>query len=117
MTPSDRAPHTWPIKGMTVMIRHTVTFKLKHAPGSPEETDFLNAGRALAEIPVVRNFECLRQISNKNPHDFGFSMEFESVEDFGVYNAHPDHVAFVQSRWISEVTDFRETDYVPYDCG
>ena len=96
------------------MIRHTVVFKLKHPEGSQLELDFLHASQKLADIPVVRNFECLRQISKKNNYDFGLSMEFASPEDYQAYNAHPDHVKYVQTRWVPEVTDFMEIDYVPY---
>lgn len=97
------------------MIRHTVVFKLKHAAGSEEERDFLKAALILDEIPSVRNFEQLRQVSQKNDFDFGFSMEFESQEGYTAYNEHPDHVAFVQDRWIPEVADFLEIDYVAYE--
>ena len=37
-------------------MEHTVTFRLKHSMGSPEETDFLSALEKLAEIPRVKNF-------------------------------------------------------------
>lgn len=97
------------------MIRHTVVFKLRHAAGSAAELDFLRAAQKLADIPVVRNFECLRQVSQKNSYDFGLSMEFASPRDYETYNAHPDHVSFVQTRWIPEVTDFMEIDYVPFN--
>lgn len=97
------------------MIRHTVTFRLKHAAGSQAEVSFLQAARGLGEIPGVRNFERMRQIGTKNEYDFGFSMIFDSMEAYEAYSAHPDHVAFVQTRWIPEVSDFLEIDYVPYD--
>ena len=96
------------------MIRHTVIFKLKHAAGSEFELEFLRAAQKLADIPVVKNFESLNQISEKNNYDFGLSKEFTSQEDYQVYNAHPDHFHFVQTRWIPEVTDFMEIDYEPY---
>ncbi len=96
------------------MIRHTVVFKLEHSAGSKEERDFLQSAQKLAGIPVVKKFECLRQTSAKNSYDFGLSMEFDSMEDYQVYNGHPDHVKFVQTRWIPEVTDFMEIDYEPY---
>lgn len=96
------------------MIRHTAIFKLKHSAGTQLELDFLRAAQKLADIPAVKNFECLRQISKKNNFDFGLSMEFTSVEDYEAYNAHPDHVLFVQNRWIPEVTDFMEIDFEPY---
>ena len=95
------------------MIRHTVVFKLKHAPGSEEEHAFLQAAKGLAKIPVVRNFESLRQTSKKNSYQFGLSMEFGNTQDYEIYNKHPDHVAFVQSRWLQEVSDFMEIDYEP----
>lgn len=96
------------------MIRHTVVFKLRHAAGSAAELDFLRAAQKLADIPVVKNFECLRQVSQKNIFDYGLSMEFDSPQDYHAYNTHPDHVTFVQTRWIPEVTDFMEIDYAPY---
>lgn len=96
------------------MIRHTVVFRLKHEAGSEEELDFLRAAQKLAEIPTVNNFECLRQVSEKNHYDFGLSMEFTSKEGYQSYNEHPDHLQFVKTRWIPEVTEFMEIDYVPY---
>jgi hypothetical protein len=97
------------------MIRHTVIFKLKHAAGSQAELDFLRSARILTDISVVKSFECLRQISEKNIYDFAFSMEFTSLEDYQIYNAHSDHANFVQTRWIPEVTDFMEIDFEPYN--
>jgi len=99
------------------MIRHTVVFRLKHAPGSPQERDFLTALRGLAKIATVQNFECLRQVSPKNHFTFGASMEFTGPEGYQFYNAHPDHVAFVQNRWVPEVADFMEIDYEPLTAG
>jgi hypothetical protein len=96
------------------MIRHTVVFKLKHPTGSEAEKNFLQTGQKLAEIPFVKNFECLRQISSKNEYDFGFSMEFDTEEDYQVYNKHSFHVEFVEARWIPEVVDYLEIDYEPY---
>lgn len=96
------------------MIRHTVAFKLRHPAGSESERDFLQAARKLAEIPTVKNFECLRQIGKKNDYAFGLSMEFASPQDYQFYNNHPDHVHFVQTRWVPEVTDFMEIDYEPF---
>lgn len=93
------------------MIRHTVTFKLKHQPNSDAECDFLSAGKRLSDIPGVKNFECLRQTSPKTPFTFGFSMEFSSKADYQAYNNHPEHTSFVQNRWIPEVDDFLELDY------
>lgn len=96
------------------MIRHTVVFRLKHAPGSPEERGFLRAACALDQIPSVRNFECLRQVGSKNPYTFGLSMEFDGQAGYDLYSAHPDHEAFVRERWIPEVVEFMEVDYVPF---
>jgi hypothetical protein len=93
------------------MIRHTVTFKLIHPKNSPEEKAFLNAIVKLAAIPGVQNLELLKQTSKKNNFDYGLSMEFENAKAYDDYNRHADHVAFVKTRWIPEVSDFLELDY------
>ena len=96
------------------MIRHTVVFRLKHAPGSPGEEKFLSdAKRILCTIPGVAGFEQLRQVSSKNAYAFGFSMEFADQAAYDRYNAHTAHVTFVRDRWLPEVEDFLEIDYTP----
>ncbi|MFZ2278969.1 MAG: Dabb family protein [Prosthecobacter sp.] len=96
------------------MIRHTVAFRLKHAPGSAAERDFLLAACELAKIEGVQKFECLRQTSVKNSFTFGLSMEFADAAAYAFYSEHPEHTAFVQQRWIPEVVEFMELDYVRY---
>jgi hypothetical protein len=95
------------------MIRHTVAFRLRHPAGSEQESDFLRAALALADIPGVERFEQLRQTSSKNEFAFGFSMEFADQAAYDGYNEHPVHVAFVADRWAAEVEDFLELDYEP----
>ncbi len=95
------------------MIRHTVVFRLKHPPNSTEEKAFLMAGKVLAAIPGVEKFEQMRQVSSKNGYAFGFSMEFADQAAYDRYNSHPEHVAFVNGRWIPEVDEFLEIDYAP----
>jgi hypothetical protein len=93
------------------MIRHTVTFKLKHQKGSTKESDFLNRAKKLSSLPKVQKFECLKEIGKKNDFDFGLSMEFQNMSDYEEYNHHPDHISFVENIWIPEVIDFIEIDY------
>jgi hypothetical protein len=95
------------------MIRHTVVFRLRHAPGSAAEADFLAAADVLAAIPGVERFEKLRQVSAKNRFHFGFSMEFADQAAYDGYNEHPEHVRFVGERWVPEVEEFLEIDYQP----
>ena len=95
------------------MIRHTVVFNLKHAHGSLMEKAFLRDAMVLKEIPGVKKFEQLRQTSKKNDYEFGFSMEFADQAAYDGYNSHPVHTAFVADRWVPEVADFLEIDYVP----
>ena len=92
-------------------IRHTVTFALVHPAGSEGESDFLEAAERLATIPGVEAFELLAEVSPKNDYRFGISMEFADRPAYERYNEHPDHVRFVQERWLSEVSEFRELDY------
>ena len=93
-------------------IRHTVVFTLSHPEGSAEEA-FLAAAARLAEIPGVESFEILRETSPKNDYRHGISMEFAGADAYQAYNEHPDHVRFVQERWLPEVAEFLEVDYEP----
>jgi hypothetical protein len=95
------------------MIRHTVVFSLKHASGSLQEKAFLRDSRVLADIPGVKKFEQLRQVSPKNDFAFGFSMEFADQAAYTGYNEHPKHLSFVRDRWSREVARFLEIDYEP----
>ena len=91
-------------------IRHSVVFALRHAEGSAEEADFLDAIAGLETIPGVEAFELMREVSPKNDYRFGLTMEFADPSAYTAYNEHPDHVAFVRDRWDAEVTDFLEID-------
>ena len=93
-------------------IRHTVAFTLVHTEGSAGERDFLQAAERLAVIPGVEAFELLAEVSPKNGYRFGISMEFSDRGAYDGYNGHPDHVRFVEERWLAEVSDFLELDYV-----
>lgn len=93
------------------MIEHTVTFSLIHPAGSREERDFLQAAAALAGIPGVLDFAIRRQISPKLDHDFGITMRFRLQTDYDAYSAHPSHTAFVEDRWLKEVSRFQESDF------
>ena len=95
------------------MIRHTVAFSLRHEHGSVQEARFLADARCLASIPGVDQFEQLLQVSSKSTFRFAFSMEFSDAAAYEAYNAHPLHQSFVAERWVSEVADFQELDYVP----
>jgi hypothetical protein len=94
------------------MIRHTVAFRLRHPPGSDEEASFLSTARDLSKIPGVEKFEVLRQIGAKNNFSFGLSMEFADEGAYAAYNKHAVHTAFVDTRWLPEVVEFLEIDYI-----
>ncbi len=93
------------------MIRHTVVFTLKHAPGSEAERVFMDKAMELTEIPTVQKFEQLRQVSPKCEYTYGFSMEFDDQAAFDLYMNHPIHVRFVEDVWLKEVPEFQEIDY------
>jgi quinol monooxygenase YgiN len=93
-------------------IRHTVAFTLKHPEGSEAERLFLETAEAtLPAIPGVEAFELLDEVSPKNGYRFGISMEFADQAAYEAYNAHPEHIRFVEERWLREVEDFLEVDY------
>jgi hypothetical protein len=94
-------------------IQHTVVFRLAHEAGSAEEEAFLaDARSALTSIPGVREFVIRRQVSAKSPLAFQFSMTFDDQEAYDAYDVHPTHVAFVTHRWIPEIAEFQEYDFV-----
>ena len=96
---------------MNYALQHMVIFNLPYQDGSVEARMFLEDGtRILTAIPVVQNFQAFKQVSEKNDYQYGFSMVFANQDDYDIYNNHPDHVAFVQERWLKEVTDFLEID-------
>lgn len=97
------------------MIQHSVIFKLKHAPGSPEEKEFLAASAALKSISGVQQFNMWKQVSKKNKFDFGISMVFQDQETYDAYSNHPDHEQFIKNYWLRGVEDFLEIDYVPLE--
>jgi len=93
-------------------IQHMVIFNLPYKKGSSKAVKFLNDGnRILTGISVVRDFQVFHQVSAKNDYQYGFSMVFNDKDDYDTYNNHPDHVAFVEERWMKEVTDFLEIDF------
>lgn len=96
------------------MIEHTVTFRLAHDSGSPEEADFLQTAAGLTAIPGVRDFKIQRQISEKHPHPFRITMSFGTQAEYDRYCEHALHMAFVHDRWLKEVSDFQEADFVDF---
>ena len=88
------------------MIEHTVTFRLKHPHGSDEETTFLTAAAALAEIQDVKDFVIRRQTSPKNKQ-----------EQYDFYSNHPAHQTFIQEHWLTSVDDFQEADFEPLESA
>ena len=93
-------------------IQHMVIFNLPYPEGSDKAKKFLKDGTGiLTGIPVVKKFQAFKQVSPKNDFQYGFSMVFSNQADYTTYNEHPDHVAFVQDRWMKEVSDFLEIDF------
>lgn len=92
-------------------IRHTVSFRLRHPAGSDAEREFFEAAGRLSEIPGVESFDILAEVSPKNEFCFGISMEFADAAAYQAYDQHPEHVRFVEERWVNEVDDFLEIDY------
>jgi len=93
-------------------IQHGVIFSLKYEKGSAETIKFLEDGRRiLSSIPTVKNFQVFDQVSQKNDFQYGFTMVFNSLEDYVTYNEHPLHIDFVENRWMKEVEKFLEIDF------
>lgn len=93
-------------------IVHSVFFKLKYEKGSAGEKAFYQKIMRLARIPGVEDFQWLKEVSPKNGFDYGLRMRFANQAAYEGYSKHPDHVAFVEIVWLSNVADFMEIDYV-----
>jgi len=94
-------------------IQHTVVFRLVHAQGSPQADAFLADARALlTSIPGVQQFAIQRQVSRKSDLTHQFTMVFADRAAYQDYDEHPTHVAFVAERWIPEVAEFQEYDFI-----
>lgn len=94
-------------------LQHTVVFRLIHAPDSAEAAAFLTDGRALlTSVPGVQHFGIHRQVSPKSTLEHQFSMVFDDEAAYDAYSAHPTHTAFVAERWVPEVAEFQEFDFV-----
>ncbi len=93
-------------------IKHLVIFSLKEDIDNEEAQHFLQEGQQmLTSIPVVQDFEVLREISHQNDYQFGFAMEFANKSDFDFYLTHPFHVQFLQTRWKTQVSKFMEMNF------
>ncbi len=93
-------------------VKHMVIFDLRHEKGSEEARRFMEDGRRiLSAIPVVQSFQAYDQVSPKNDFTYGFSMIFRDSAAYEAYNLHPDHVDFVQNRWVPEVARHLEIDF------
>ena len=57
-------------------------------------------------------FSLSRRGTPENAYAWAVSMELANRAAYDAYDAHPDHRAFVQGRWVPEVTDFVEIDLV-----
>lgn len=97
------------------MIRHSVILKLKETISHESKKAFFDAVDKLKEIPDVKTFEVLNQISPKNKFEYGISMEFENQEQYDTYSNHSAHLDFIQNFWIPNVEDFLEIDYTLYN--
>src|SRR3954469_18834321 len=76
------------------MIIHVVAFKWK--PGIPQEHVATVQAQLLefvGTLPEVRSYRCGPDlgVSDMQNFDFGIVAEFETVDDWRVYNKHPRH--------------------------
>ncbi|MGI3781494.1 MAG: Dabb family protein [Janthinobacterium lividum] len=94
-------------------IQHTVVFRLVHPAGSAAEAEFLETARStLPAISGVVDFTINRQVGAKSDLAWQFSMVFADDADYTAYNVHPAHTGFVETRWVPEVAEFSEYDFV-----
>jgi hypothetical protein len=93
-------------------VRHMVIFTLNHPEGSQLVEDFLKESQSiLSSISTVNQFLSFKQTSIKCDYDYGFSMDFNTKEDYEYYLNHPSHLDYVKNRWLPNVGEFLEIDF------
>lgn len=93
-------------------ITHTVFFRLKLDVATLEGQAFYAETMKLADIPVVKAFKWVEEVSDSNSFQYGLHMCFDELADFDAYNKHPDHVRYVNEVWLPNVSEFQVLDYV-----
>jgi hypothetical protein len=85
-----------------------------HEKNSKEEKLFFEKSRSVLEnTPYAKEFKVFFEVSKKNNYDYGFSMVFDSEEDYDRYSfEYQPHQEYVNEVWKKEVTDFFEIDLV-----
>lgn len=97
---------------MSSRIVHQVAFRLR--PEVAADSFLADSKSVLSVIPGVERFAVYRQVSAKNDYEYVFSMEFADQSAYDAYNAHPDHVRYVEEKWKTCVSDFLEIDTKEY---
>jgi hypothetical protein len=72
------------------------------------------ATEAAERLAAIAGRRCVRAPRRGQPEKQlprrDFAMEFADRSAYASYNGHPDHMRFVQERWLAEVSDFLELD-------
>jgi heme-degrading monooxygenase HmoA len=93
-------------------ITHTVQLKFKAEVDAEQQGVFFAAADKLKNIPGVKHFEVMRQVSSKNQFQYLLSMVFDNDEIYQQYNQNPVHLDFIEKQWKPKVESFLEADFV-----
>ena len=83
------------------MVRHIVLFKLQEFPtpeGKKKAAEIVKAEllKLKSTIPVIADFEVgINFNPDPSAWDLVINSNFRSKEDLAIYQAHPDHLAFI----------------------
>jgi Stress responsive A/B Barrel Domain len=84
-------------------MQHIAVFNLRHAPGSDEETAFLESIEYLATLEGVQDYKVCRQTGAHADYAFAISMRFENFDAFRAYMMSEDHLNFAYDKWYPHV--------------
>jgi hypothetical protein len=89
------------------MIRHVALFRWH--PGTPPEA-IAEAKRRLdelpARIPELRRFACGPDVGGAEGHwDFAVAADFDDLDGYRTYSAHPDHLSAVSEAIVPNRAD------------
>ena len=79
------------------MIHHLVWFKLKDGITGAEKAELkANMLAMTSQIPQIVTLNCGEDFSGRSRgFEWGLAVQFKTREDGQIYDAHPDHQAFI----------------------
>lgn len=100
---NDEIEITPAVASTSGMLQHNVYFYMNEDVSEEEREEFEDGLRDLLEIESIHKSELgipgSTEVRDVTDHSFGYSIFtwFETMEDYRVYDEHPDHLEFIDT--------------------